>query len=48
MININEAAKKWMVDNNIELTTDRIITLSNLLTKIENDSYNDGLRCNIR
>lgn len=38
-----EEATKWMKANNIEVKKERLITLSSLLAKFENQAYNVGL-----
>ncbi len=43
ILDFDEEAKKWLKANNIEITTERIITLSSLLAKFENQAYNVGL-----
>jgi ppGpp synthetase/RelA/SpoT-type nucleotidyltranferase len=43
MFNFEEEAKKWMKVNNIEITKERLITLSSLLAKFENQAHNVGL-----
>ena len=43
MVNLNDAAEKWMKENNIEVTKERILSLTSLFAKIENDAYNDGI-----
>lgn len=43
MLDLEIEAKNWMKKNGIIPTTERITTLTNLLIKVENESYNDGL-----
>lgn len=40
---IEEEVIKWLKNNNVTPTTDRITSLIALLTKIENSAYNDGI-----
>lgn len=44
MLDFEIEVQKWMRANNIIPTTERITTLTNLLIRVENDAYNDGLR----
>ena len=43
ILNFEEEATRWMKANNIEVTKERLITLSSLLAKFENQAYNVGL-----
>lgn len=43
MLDLEIEARKWMKANGVAVTTKRIITLTNLLIDVENESYNDGL-----
>jgi len=43
MVNLIDVAERWMKENNIEVTKERILSLTSLFAKIENDAYNDGI-----
>lgn len=44
MLDMEIETKNWMKKNGVEFTNERHISLTNLLIRVENDAYNDGLR----